>query len=273
MNNPIIPLYAQTNKYIVKSEGSYLYDSEGKQYIDFEAGVWCTQLGHCNVQINRVIEQHIKTNIHHGYQFRNKPSEDLAFKLNGLFGFTEGKSFFLSSGSEAINLSISIARHLSGRNKILKVNNSFLSAYGFGRLADDNEYKIDIPINNYAAISELDFSDIAAFVIELGGASVNVVQFPEKEFIQQLTSSAKEQGCTLICDEVTTGFGRMGTWFGFQQYNIEPDIVVTAKGLGNGFPISAVTINTEIANLLKQKPLMYAQSHVNDPLVVLLHWK
>ncbi len=120
--------------------------------------------------------------------------------------------------------------------------------------------------NDSDAISKINFKDISAFILESGGASVDVVQFPSKEFVSKLVNIAKEQEVIVIVDEVTTGFGRTGEWFGFMHYDIEPDIVVTAKGLGNGFPISGVTINSKLVKYLKQNPFNYLQSHINDPL-------
>jgi acetylornithine/N-succinyldiaminopimelate aminotransferase len=266
MIESLIPFYVPTEKLVEKAKDCRQYDSGGKEYIDFEAGVWCANVGHNHKRLITLIETQIKEIMHHGYRFRNRYSEELAEKLNNKFGFEGGQSVFLSSGSEAINLAITISRHLTKREKILKINNSFLSAYGFGQLSPENHYKIDIEYNNIDAISKINFKDIAAFILESGGASVDVVQFPGKEFVSKIVNASREQGALIIVDEVTTGFGRTGEWFGFMHYDIEPDIVVTAKGLGNGFPISGVTINSKLVKYLKQNPFSYLQSHINDPL-------
>jgi acetylornithine/N-succinyldiaminopimelate aminotransferase len=266
MIESLIPFYEPTEKIIERALDCNQFDSDNKAYIDFEAGVWCANVGHNHKRLIRIIETQIKEIIHHGYRFRNRYSEELAEKLNNKLGFEGGQSVFLSSGSEAINLAITISRHLTKREKILKINNSFLSAYGFGHLSPDNPYKVDILFNDSDAISNINFNDISAFILESGGASVDVVQFPSKEFVSKIVKIAKEQGVIIIVDEVTTGFGRTGEWFGFFHYDIEPDIVVTAKGLGNGFPISGVTINSKLVKYLKQNPFNYLQSHINDPL-------
>lgn len=265
MNDGIIPFYSSSEKVIVRSKDCYQYDSEGKVYIDFESGVWCTNIGHCNDRIAKVVAKQAVESVHHGYRFRNRYAEELSAELQRLIGFRQGSSVFLSSGSEAVNMAITLSRHLTGRTKILKIDNSFLSSYGFGRISKDNGSLMTIAFNNLNDIAHIDYTEIAALVLEVGGASVEMVQFPGSEFITQLTAQAKKNKCVIVAEEVTTGIGRLGKWFGFQQYNITPDIVVTGKALGNGFPVSAVTVSSDIAESFNRTPFGYAQSHQNDP--------
>ena len=262
----IIPLYKSSNKCIDRSKGCYQYDSDGKEYVDFESGVWCANLGHSHERIVRVMEEQARHSIHHGYRFRNRYSEQLSIELQRLIGFENGASVFLSSGSEAVNLSISIAQNLTGRKKILKISNSFLSSYGFGQIKPENQYLDNVKFNDIKSLKEIDFSNISAFVMELGGASVQMVRFPNTEFIHELVRLSHLHNCLVIADEVTTGFGRQGKWFGFQHFDIHPDMVVTGKALGNGYPISAVTINFIVLEKFNTVPFGYAQSHQNDPL-------
>lgn len=262
----LIPFYQPKENIIEKSKDCYVYDSEGKKYIDFEAGVWCANVGHNNNRLISVMEKQLKDCIHHGYNFRNRFSEQLANKLNEKIGFDGGQSVFLSSGSEAVNLAATISRHLTGKEKILKIDNSFLSAYGYGQISKENYHKIDIQYNSIDSISKINFNEVAGFILETGGASVDVVKFPDFEFVQILIREARKHETLIIVDEVTTGFGRTGKWFGFMHYNIIPDIVVTAKGLGNGYPISGVSISSDITKKLYERPLNYLQSHINDPL-------
>jgi acetylornithine aminotransferase len=266
MEKDIIPFYNPSEKLIAKSEDCYLFDSEGNKYIDFESGVWCANIGHSNKQITKRINAQVKELVHHGYHFRNKYAEELSTKLQQLIGFENGASVFLSSGSEAVNLSITLARYFTGRKKILKIDNSYLSAYGFGQISDENESLVNIGYNDLGSAAKVDFKDIAAFVVETGGASVDMVRFPDNEYIHKLTETCKENNCLIIAEEVTTGMGRLGKWFGFQHYGFVPDIVVTGKALGNGFPISSVTIGPALADKFEQGPFRYAQSHQNDPL-------
>lgn len=264
--NDIITFYKPSDKLVVKSKDCYLYDTEGKEYIDFESGVWCSNIGHCNDRLTALIEKQIKTSVHHGYRFRNHHSEQLSKKLQQLIGFPNGSSVFLSSGSEAVNLAIALSQHLTRRKKILKIENSYLSAYGLGQISAENKHIVNIKFNDISAIKSIDFKSVAALVLETGGASVEMVQFPAMEFVKQLVELSKDNHCLIIAEEVTTGMGRLGKWFGFQHYNFMPDMVVTGKGLGNGYPVSAVTISSSVADRFEQNPFRYAQSHQNDPL-------
>ncbi len=110
MIESLIPFYAPTEKIIERALDCNQFDSNNKVYIDFEAGVSCANVGHNHKRLIRLIETQIKEIMHHGYRFRNRYSEELAERLNNKFGFEGGQSVFLSSGSEAINLAITISR-------------------------------------------------------------------------------------------------------------------------------------------------------------------
>jgi acetylornithine/N-succinyldiaminopimelate aminotransferase len=265
MTNSIIPLYKQIDTLIVKSKDCYLYDSNNKQYIDFESGDWAANLGHSNERISQIIKSQSDLLIHDGLRFRNTPSEELSIRLLEKLSFTGGKSTFLNSGSEAVNLAITIAKNLTKRNKILKMDCSFLSAYGYGQISFSNPDLLSITINDTDSISQFNFKEIAAFVFEPGNAW-GLIKYPSNDFVKSIASAVKQNGGLLIANEVTTGFGRTGKWFGFQHYDYKPDIVSIGKGLGNGYPISGVSITNEISDLFDKSPFRYAQSHQNDPL-------
>jgi len=265
MKNPIIPLYKQADTVIVKSENCYVYDSDNKQYIDFESGDWSSNLGHSNPKINERIKQQVDTLIHDGLRFRNNESEQLSLKLLDKLGLTGGQCAFVNSGSEAVNLGITIAKNLIGRKKVLKMDCSYLSAFGHGQISESNTDLINIPFNNLDAISKLDFQEISAFVFEPGNSS-SLIKYPNEDFINAVASEIKKHGGLLMANEVTTGFGRTGKWFGFQHYDYLPDIVSVGKALGNGYPISGVAISSKISELFQKSPFRYAQSHQNDAL-------
>jgi len=265
MIEDIIPFYPSTRKILVKSSGCYLYDSEGVKYLDLESGVWCANLGHSHPRIVVVMTKQMGESVHHGYKFRNIQAENLSRELQELAGLSGGAGVFLSSGSEAVNLSITLARELTGRKRILKIDNSYLSAFGFGQISDSNSCLVSIPFNDIGALEKNEFRDIAAVLLETGGASIDVVRFPAPGFINRMVDLARQNHCMVISDEVTTGFGRMGTWFGFQQYGLSPDMVVCGKALGNGYPVSALIVSQEVRKEFELHPFIYAQSHQNDP--------
>lgn len=264
-SNYILPLYNSHDIEIASAQDCYLFDLEGNKYIDFESGVWCVNLGHCNEKVNAVIHQQIDEVVNHGYNFFNRFAEDLSKELLNTLGLIHGKSVFLSSGSEAVNLAITIAKNVSGRNRILSLENCYLSAYGHGERRSHNHDSIKIEMDDFDSIEHIDFSKIAAFVFE-PGTSRGTVTFPKVDFITDLVNRARAHGCLVIADEVTTGFGRSGKWFGHQHYDMLPDIVATGKGLGNGYPISAVSLSETVSKLVEEKGMRYAQSHQNDPL-------
>lgn len=262
----IIPFYQPTAKKLVRGRGCYVFDSDGKEYIDFESGVWCTGLGHCHPEINALAREQMERLSHHGYSFRNEQAEGLSEMLLEKTCQVGGQSVFLSSGSEAVDLSIRIAREITGKKKIIKIKTSYLSAYGFGSQKDDDQNSFSLEIDDIEAIEKINWRDAACFILETGGASLEMVRFPSIEFVEKVDIRIREGGGLLIVDEVTTGIGRTGKWFGFQHYDLCPDIVAMGKGLGNGYPISAVTISRDTAIKLSENHFCYAQSHQNDPL-------
>lgn len=265
MDNTIIPLYKQIDKYIVKSKGCYLYDSDDKQYVDFESGDWAANLGHSDDRISRVISKQAETSIHDGLRFRNHASEELSRRLLEKLSMPGGQSAFLNSGSEAVNLGIAVAKAVTGRSKVLKMDCSYLSAFGHGQISATNAGLVNIAMDDYNAIATIDFSDIAAFVFEPGNAS-SLIKYPANDFIKAICEATRQHGGLLMANEVTAGFGRTGKWFGHQYYDFVPDIVAIGKGLGNGYPVSGVSMNAEVAHLFDKSPFRYAQSHQNDPL-------
>ena len=265
MMTHILPLYDAGGIHIVKSEGCYLYNRDGKRYLDLESGVWCMNLGHNHKRINRALQRQLDRSIHLGYQVQSPLPGQLSKVLLKKLMFFEGKSVFLSSGSEAVDLAITIARHLTGRNVICKIDDSYLSAYGHGSMAKHNRDLVNIRNNDYEKLTSSDFTKTAAFVFEPGTAW-GMIRFPSSEFIASLVIKARSAGSLIIIDEVTTGFGRTGKWFGFEHYRLQPDIVVCGKGMGNGYPISAVTLKKDLSEAFENNPFRYAQSHQNDPL-------
>ncbi len=261
----ILPLVESGEIEIIKSEGCFLFDSKDNVYIDLESGVWCVNLGHNNKRINRIIQRQLEKTTHLGYQVKNGISEKLSGALLEKLKFYNGRSVFLSSGSEAVDLSIKMAKHLTGRNKICTLNGSYLSAYGQGFSSKVNMELVSIRNNDFEKLASTDFSKIAAFVFE-PGCAWGMISFPSEEFIDTVIKKVKSAGSLVVVDEVTTGMGRTGKWFGFEHYRMIPDIVACGKGLGNGYPISSVSVKKEIANAFEKNPFRYAQSHQNDPL-------
>ena len=261
---------------IEKAEGYYLFDSKGKKYIDFESGVWCMALGHNNSQINKVIKQQIDKIMHLGFRYTNELVEIAAIDVINTLKPFSGKCLFLSSGSEAVELSVKITKAIIKDKKMLTLKESYLSAYGMSGNKDHSEWikfelatcmtcSNDYNCENCELINEIPFNEIGAFIFEPGNSS-GLVLIPPKNLIQEITKKIKEYNGLIVIDEVTTGIGRTGMWYGFQHFNIKPDIVALGKGIGNGYPVSVVVIEDKIAERIDKENVHHSQSHQNDAL-------
>jgi len=255
----------------VRGENCYLYDENGKKYIDFIAGCWSTALGHNNTQINKVMKSQIDKLIHLGWRYPNKVVESASVEVLNVLGIPDGKCVFLSSGSEAVELGIKIVRHIINEPKLLKFSSSYLSAFSSSVNKNSGEWQqldwnlyTDKEPKDYQ--NDLSFDKIGGFVFEPGGSGSESVRFPSSSLVQHISNKIKEKGGLLISNEITTGFGRTGTWFGFQNYNLQPDIIAMGKCLGNGYPVSAVAMTKEVADRVEKSNFHHVQSHQNDPL-------
>ena len=261
--------YEVLNPAIVSSDNCYVIDENGKRYVDFEAGVWCTSLGHHNKQVNEAIIRQMDSISHTGYRYTTKIVDEAAEKVLELFHFTDGKCVFLSSGSEAVEFGVQLAKKMMDKPYFLCLNNYFLSSYGISA-ARDREQWISLDLSAYNGnpadfLKDIHFDRIGAFVFEPGNAS-GTVKLPPKELIRAIEDKVKRNNGIIVVDEVTTGTGRTGKWFGFEHYGMRPDIVSFGKGIGNGYPVSVVALSKHIADLAEKSGFKYAQSHQNDPL-------
>ncbi|MDA3790063.1 MAG: aminotransferase class III-fold pyridoxal phosphate-dependent enzyme [Desulfobacula sp.] len=260
---------------IVKSEGLYLYDEKGKAYMDLESGVWCTSLGHSNAEINTIIKNQIDSLMHAGFCYSNEILEKSAKSILDVANLNNGKSIFLCSGSEAIEISRQMSKHLTEKNVSLTLHDSYLGAYS--SITDksrnwhllnweqcktcSDKAKCDLSCELLQKIPK----DVSEFIFEPGSSS-GFVRFPPKALIGNIVKIVQDNGGKIVANEVTTGVGRTGKWFGYQHYDINPDFIAVGKGIGNGYPVSIALINEPTARQLEQKPFHYSQSHQNDPL-------
>ena len=261
----------------VRGQGCYLYDSQGGKYIDFEAGVWCASLGYNHPRINRVIQDRLDLISHINFRYPGQITEETAVDLLNVVSWPDGKCTFLSSGSEAVEFGIQAARMITGRSHLLTMSDAYLGAFGLaakkqpdpwvmfdwsGCLQCRDQEKCGPGCPSFDSVP---LDDIAGFIFEPGSSS-GLVKFPPEYLIQNLAKAVQEHGGLVVVDEVTTGLGRTGLWFGYQHYDLRPDIIAAGKGLGNGFPISAVVVTREVAGELENRSFRYVQSHQNDPL-------
>jgi len=262
---------------MVRGRDCYLFDGHGKRYIDFEAGVWCVGLGHSHPRVNEAICTQIEHITHVGYRYTNALVEEAAQETLNTVAFPDGKCIFLSSGSEAVEFGVQIARRVTGQPLLLTLSDSYLAAYGSaGRKNPDEWHSFDwsvcvaCPHSNgcnpgCSHLMAIPFERIGGLVFEPGSSS-GLVKFPPTQLVTTLASAVKQGRGLVVVDEVTTGLGRTGTWYGFQHYALQPDVIALGKGLGNGYPVSAVLMTHDVADSLEKGAFRYAQSHQNDPL-------
>ena len=247
---------------IVRADNCILYDSKGNDYLDMESGVWCTSIGHCNPCIVDTLSRQASEIMHTGYCYSNPFVETVSKKILDITGLRNGKALFLNSGSEVVDLAVRIGKLVTGKKLMLTMRDSFLSSFGYFENKDEWVF---LDWLNDESIAECPFSEIAAFVFEPGSSS-GFVRFPPIELIKAIVDAVQTNGGLVICNEVTTGIGRTGKWFGYNHYGIIPDIVAIGKGLGNGYPVSCLACSEKTAENIDYKTFHYFQSHQNDPL-------
>ncbi len=265
--NHILKCHEIVKTDFVRGDNCYLFDSQGKRYVDFESGIWCAVLGHGHPDINRVMQAQIVQVIHLGTRYPSDLAEAAAIDLLDIAGIDTGKCVFLSSGSEAVEFGVQTARRLTEKPLLLTFSNSYLAAYGSaGRKSNAEWWLLDWSAAQTDHLNDIPFEDIGAFIFEPGGSGSAFVRFPPGQLVRDIAERVKAAGGLVMANEITTGLGRTGKWFGFQHYDLQPDLVSMGKGLGNGYPVSAVAMKREVAEKLEASGLRYAQSHQNDPL-------
>lgn len=268
--------YKEQDISIIRGEGEFIYDDKGRRYVDFEAGVWSTSLGHSHPRVNCVIKDQVDKIMHLGYQYRNPIVESAADSVLEAVGLPEGKCIFLGSGSEAVEFGVQSIRRLSRKPMLLSLAGAYLAAYGSaGRRSSEEWYFFDWSGcascskgecgDSCSSFGEIPFGDIGGFVFEPGNSS-GLVKLPPARLVKAIEERIGRYGGIIMSNEVTTGFGRTGRWFGYEHYGLKPDIVAMGKSIGNGYPVSAAAMSRTVAAQLEESGNRYAQSHQNDAL-------
>jgi predicted acetylornithine/succinylornithine family transaminase len=271
----VIPNYKRFPISLVNGEGSYVWDAEGKRYLDLFPGWGCNILGYGHPKVVRAIQQQVEKLIHIPNTWYTEPQGEFA---EALCSRSFGKAFFCNSGAEAIEGAIKLARLHTPENKykIITFQQGFHGRtfgavtataqpkyhQGLGPMLPGFRYA---PRNNLEAVRELIDEETCAIMIEpvQGEGGVNI---PAPGFLQGLRDLCDEHGLVLIFDEVQTGMGRLGTWYGYQHFGVQPDIMTLAKGLAAGVACGAFICKDEIAPSLR--PGMHASTFGGNPLAM-----
>ncbi|NDV23629.1 aminotransferase class III-fold pyridoxal phosphate-dependent enzyme [Desulfovibrio sp. JC022] len=261
---------------IVKSQNCILIDVDGNQYIDLEAGVWCTSIGHANQAVRSAVMAQMDCISHVGFCYSSGVVERAAGAVLDLIDHSGGRCSFLCSGSESVEYGVRVLRSLLKSKRIMTMSDSYFGAYGDASVKDSAQWYLfdwescgkcdqDKCSNECPVYSEIPFDEVGAFLFEPGSSS-GMVRFPPSKLINCIVEDVAATDGLVMVNEVTTGVGRTGKWFGFQHYEMQPDIVAMGKGIGNGYPVSAVSLNRRVVDLLGPEAIAYGQSHLNDPL-------
>jgi acetylornithine/N-succinyldiaminopimelate aminotransferase len=253
----VIPNYTRLPRVIVKGDGCYCYDADGNEILDMFPGWAVSAIGHCHPRVVEALRKQAGELLHIDNTFYSEPQGVLAKMLSErAFG---GKCFFCNSGAEANEAALKLARlHTSAEKyKFITAEGSFhgrtiatVSATaqpkyheGFLPLLPGFVY---IPFNDIEALEAAFSDEVAAVMVEpiQGEGGINVAA---KEFLETARQLCDQNGAVLIFDEVQTGLGRTGKWFGYQHYDVKPDIMTMAKALGGGVAIGAIMATEEVS--------------------------
>jgi acetylornithine/succinyldiaminopimelate/putrescine aminotransferase len=252
---------------IERAEGIFMYSPEGKAYIDLISGISVSNLGHRHPAVLSAIQHQLDKYLHlmvYG-ELVQAPQVQLAEALSHTLPEHLNTTYFVNSGSEAIEGAMKLAKRFTGRSGFVSFENAYHgSSHGALSLMGNEYFKEGygpfLPhISHVAHNSKESIESItektAAVVLETvqGEAGVHI---PNPEWIQSIALKCKQMGALLILDEIQCGFGRTGTFWAFEQFGIVPDILVTAKGMGGGMPIGAFISSTEIMQCLSHHPVL-----------------
>ncbi len=275
----LMDTYARYPLALVRGQGTKVYDVEGREYLDFLAGVAVNVLGHCHPKVTLALQQQAQHLVHTSNLFYTEPQVKLAQALVDR-SFAD-KVFFCNSGAEANEAAIKLARRWAhekdgaGRYEIVSMLNSFhgrtlatLTATGqekvqkgFEPLPEGFRY---VPFNDVEALSKAVTSRTAGILVEViqgeGG-----VQVATPAFLKACRDISRERGALLILDEVQTGVGRTGRLFAYEHFGVTPDVMTLAKGLGGGVPIGACLATDAVAKAFT--PGSHASTFGGNPLV------
>lgn len=271
VKNDFLTYQAQTSPYplsieVKKAKGSFIYDTNGKKYLDFVAGVSANSLGHQHPKVTRAIKKQLNKYTHvmvYGEFIQEQP-----LKLSKLLAATLPKAYSVyltNSGTEACEGALKLAKRHTKRYEIISAYQSYHgntqgSMSVSGAEIQNRAFRPLVPGSKFIKYNSLqDLSKItkntAAVILETiqGGAGFIV---PKNNYLKKVKKRCEEVGALLILDEIQTGIGRTGKFWGFEHYGITPDIIITGKGLGGGMPIGAFIAEKNLMDLLKENPTL-----------------
>lgn len=237
----------------VKAKGSFLWDDKGQQYLDFYGGHAVISIGHNHPYYQAKLKDQLEKISFYSNSVQNDLQVELANKLGSLSGYEDYSLFLCNSGAEANENALKLASFHNGKKKVVYFSDSFHGRTSAAVAVTDNP-KIVAPVNasdNFIKCAWNDVNtletifktdEISAVIVE-GIQGVGGINLPDEHFIQSIRSLCDSNDAVMILDEVQSGYGRAGYFFAHQEFDVKPDLITTAKGMGNGFPIAGVLIS------------------------------
>jgi acetylornithine/N-succinyldiaminopimelate aminotransferase len=268
----VVQTYTRQPILLVRGSGARVWDASGREYIDFVAGVAVNNVGHCHPSVVEAIRQQAKELIHTSNLYYTENQVLLAEELKALTGMD--RAFFCNSGAESVEAALKLARKATGRSKIVAAIHSFhgrtLGSLGatykpmyrepFRPLQEADFVPFDDPEALAAAVS----TETSAVILEpvQGEGGVHV---PKPGYLRAAREICDDCGALLILDEVQTGFGRTGKWFGKEHSGVMPDAMTLAKGIAGGLPMGAMLAAESVSDVFKRGD--HASTFGGGPLV------
>lgn len=236
----------------VRGKGCFVYDEAGTEYLDLYGGHAVISIGHAQPDYVRAVQEQVGRLGFYSNSVENPLQQRLAEKLGRISGYDDYRLFLCNSGAEANENALKLASFHTGRSKVLAIAKAFHGRTS-GAVAVTDNPAISSPFNRTlnveftplndleAARAKLATREFAAVIVE-GIQGVSGIHCPTNEFLRGLREAATETGTQLVLDEIQSGYGRTGRFFAHQAANIRPDLITTAKGMANGFPIGGVLI-------------------------------
>lgn len=270
MNKDFLKYQAQTSPYPLGMEvshaiGSYIYDTNNKKYLDFVAGVSACSLGHQHPRVNQAIKDQLDKYSHvmvYG-EYSQSPAVQYCKLLAEHLPPALNKVYLVNSGTEATEGALKLVRRVTGRSQLISCNNAYhgntmgsMSVMGFEErkqifrpLIPDVDF---ITFNNEADLEKIT-TRTAGIILESIQGGAGFIQ-PHNDFLSKVKKRCEEVGALMIIDEIQPGFGRTGKLFGFENYNVVPDVIIIGKGMGGGMPVGAFVAKEEYMDLLSHDP-------------------
>lgn len=248
----VYPLFSITP---VKAEGSWVWDDQGRKYLDLYGGHAVISIGHTHPHYVRMISDQLSHIAFYSNSVQNPLQQKLADKLGQLSGYPDYQLFLCNSGAEANENALKVASFVTGRKRVIAFDKAFHGRTS-GAVATTDNPKIVSPFNAGHDVTFLPLNDenalaaaldetVAAVIIE-GIQGVGGIRMPSDHFLELLEKKCRAVGALLILDEIQSGYGRSGKFFAHQYTYIRPDLITMAKGMGNGFPVGGVLIRPDI---------------------------